>query len=1343
MDTVRRWVAPWDGRVSIGGDVALAGGPGCDRYAAGDGVRVAIQHNGGELWSARIEPGDGPASPRDVGNLQVRAGDRLSFRVQSVENGACDEVVWDPAIEYRNGRAPADANLLDPFRYVSSEDFVLAGRRGAKAWLPVEGTVRLDGLFRKTGATSDGVVVEVSYGADANDPGRVVYELPVAWDETAEFEPSVEFAVAARGWVRLRVRADSPIDLTRISWAPRLYYTATVPPSQLVDQDGNPIFQLDPLYDIDAYPRTAIDAPQEPWVAPHTGTVTATSGIPPLLLLPPLCPDGQVAFTVKRPGELVAKGIVPVVDCASGNVSVTFATVKGEEIFFDYSAFSPELSGWLSFPTYPVAVAYDPDSIDPRPHGPVFFAADGVLHGSSRPGLLHGLPYRGWSVFGYNGNRDRAALPIDEQVVAAYDAATGYGNGSTYDPRKEPAWPYVPRPATAVWLGPDDRTWAGAGTMSPSRLGSDDLHIPDDDDLGAGPTVRRQSESFQAVLGGGINIAGVSGTLAAWTTGEVDYLDMNGDLFPDVVSGGHIQYTSPRGALEPAKTAVDGFAGDEVRSTDIDSWNLGLGADLTHTFGNAKGQAGAAAGQAQQGKGGKVAAKPAAGSANGAQKVELGMSFGINLEYGEGEFDLEHDLVDVNGDGLPDRVRRVGLGVDADGDGWDDSVLQAALNLGYRFGAYETWGAGRPNASSSKEHNLGLSVGFNVSNFGIAGGAASGWVNAQVAEELVDINGDGLADRVRFDGATVMAGVNTGNGFAPPVAWSAGPGVTSSAVSLGGGAFFTIPIGPLCLVGCYVILNPGGDYERSMTRQQTDLRDVDGDGCADLVETGGDDSLAVSSNRTGRTNLLASVARPLGGTISLAYRREGNTWEMPESRWVLSRVTVDDGWPGDGDDAQANEFAYAGGRTDRWEREFYGFGSVAATLLDGAGEPYRTVTRTYGNAGFYSRGLLLGEVTTDGAGRRHLETRHTWFLRDVDTGDELADPLAGLATVFPELRRTDRLFFEGGDAAAQETGVLYEHELREGAPGVKWSNLVRVTDLGGEGAADDLQLDIGYFTDEAAHIVGKPDALRYSAQGRELRRTGMTIEPGTGDLKQVRDHLADGAAATTDYTHDRHGNRASATFPPNHRGQRYAVAYEYDARVFTHLERVSDSHGDVSTARARPGLRRAASGDGPQRQHACARLRRFRTARVRHGAVRERHGAADRALRLPPRPAVSLGDGAAGGPLRPGRRPHRQRRLRGRPRAGHPDQARRLRAPGRRRRRREGDGGFGGLEVRFRRSHGGAASPRHRAGGVAGRAQHGSRRRRADPHDLGRRRPPDEPHASRRQRHAVRVRLRA
>ena len=52
-----------------------------------------------------------------------------------------------------------------------------------------------------------------------------------------------------------------------------------------------------------------------------------------------------------------------------------------------------------------------------------------------------------------------------------------------------------------------------------------------------------------------------------------------------------------------------------------------------------------------------------------------------------------------------------------------------------------------------------------------------------------------------------------------------------------------------------------------MARQEVALRDVDGDGYPDHVASVEDGGMTVARNRTGRTNLLKSIARPLGATI--------------------------------------------------------------------------------------------------------------------------------------------------------------------------------------------------------------------------------------------------------------------------------------------------------------------------------------------------------------------------------------------------------------------------------------------------------------------------------------------
>ena len=140
---------------------------------------------------------------------------------------------------------------------------------------------------------------------------------------------------------------------------------------------------------------------------------------------------------------------------------------------------------------------------------------------------------------------------------------------------------------------------------------------------------------------------------------------------------------------------------------------------------------------------------------------------------------------------------------------------------------------------------------------------ATAWNDKRVSA----VTGDGLPDRLTLSGTTLFVGINKGNGFAADVDWGGASvlGLTSSAnIGVGAGVYFTIGIGPLCLAGCYLIVNPGVDGSSSMSRQETMLVDVDGDGYLDGVSSTDDSSMTVSRNLTGKTNLLKAVTRPLG-----------------------------------------------------------------------------------------------------------------------------------------------------------------------------------------------------------------------------------------------------------------------------------------------------------------------------------------------------------------------------------------------------------------------------------------------------------------------------------------------
>jgi hypothetical protein len=129
---------------------------------------------------------------------------------------------------------------------------------------------------------------------------------------------------------------------------------------------------------------------------------------------------------------------------------------------------------------------------------------------------------------------------------------------------------------------------------------------------------------------------------------------------------------------------------------------------------------------------------------------------------------------------------------------------------------------------------------------------------------LTDVNGDGLLDRV-FVGSPMRVGLNTGNGFEPPVPFFGSLAALNrdQNARLGGGAYFTIPI-CLAIITFCIIINPGADVSTGASRSEFMLRDINGDGYADHLASSRDNQLTVAQNRTGRSNLLKAVNRPLG-----------------------------------------------------------------------------------------------------------------------------------------------------------------------------------------------------------------------------------------------------------------------------------------------------------------------------------------------------------------------------------------------------------------------------------------------------------------------------------------------
>ncbi|HEY0603173.1 MAG TPA: SpvB/TcaC N-terminal domain-containing protein, partial [Herpetosiphonaceae bacterium] len=1103
-DTLRRWVAPYDGRIQITGTVALIEDSSAARsqYQTADGVRVAIQQNNSELWSARIGATDYAAkTPTGVDSLEVSAGDRIYFRMQSVLDGAYDQVAWNPSINYLSTPTVTDVNGLDPYAYQADADFVLAGRSGIQVQMPITGTVRLSGDLVKRGPTTDDVTLLVFKNETP------IVSRTLASDQTGPLALDESIPVVQGDALRLHVRVDSPIDLSQIAWTPSLVYTAAANGVPVTDDQGNPLIQVDPPYDIDLYPASNLSAPQESWTAPQAGTITVT---PQLTGDGDAATDGQVTFTVKRQGALLAKQTITITDGQAEQITLPLAVQADEQLYFTYSTTDPALAVRLANKTVTVAYAGDPPLAVPS----VFFSATTTD--------LYGQSYRGWSYAGYNGNGDHATQPIDEsRLVLDIDQLEQDG----YDPAEATAYAFNPSPKANRWAGPDDGAWLTGATSSSSRIGADTITVPTPDLVAGARAVSRLSRTRQTAIGGGASY--LSGSRSTGTSGsELDYLDLNGDRFPDIVANGRAQYTTPTGGLEAENRALAGL--DLPRDSSEKAINFGIGGNAAHFKADARGEVNTS---------GQAAPR---GNTTGSQMVQLGFSGGL----GEGESDGETALLDLNGDGLPDRVSISG------------GTLMVALNLGYRFAAAEPWGTAVLNDGSSKNGSIGASLGYNGGIYDFAGGLSLTKNDSETSQTLDDLNGDGLLDRVRLSGDSIRVALNTGNGFAPETLWSGTLSddiSTTSSVGFGGGLYFTVGV-PLCVKACYLIINPGADYNQTMARQETMFRDVNGDGYTDHLFSTNDGLLKVARNRTDRTNLLKSIDRPLGATIDLEYERDGNTYDQPQSRWVLSKVSVNDGHAGDGVDTQVTTYQYEQGHYDRLEREFYGYAKVTTEQRDASnGEAvYRRVIREFHNDSFYTKGLPKRERMErmeDTTSYPFTETEHSYRLYNVETGQELVNPQSTTATVFPQRVRTDERFYEGQPTPGKTTYTTYAYDAL--------GNVTGFFDAGDTGTQDDVAATVDY----SDCILDAPIKIEVRGNGVLMRHREATVDCATGNVTQVREYLEDGRVAVTDLDYFPNGNLMRVVDPPNERGQRYRLDYEYDSVVQTHIELVTDSFG--------------------------------------------------------------------------------------------------------------------------------------------------------------------------------------
>lgn len=1193
IDVVRVWVAPYKGVVNIDAPIRLT--PAWDlSYQNRDGVVARIQFKNEFSCSTDTIPANDTSWRLFDGcpmqNLAVDRGDRVYFRLHSIMDGTEDRVEWDPVVTYTHVDAPdigndipspssperMDANGKDIYSFRASTDFLLANEQGIIFQDP--GTVAIDGTFFKP-PTSDDIVVEITRWNTDGLLLETVRQTPYAWNETGTFQLYDEVDVGEGEYLRFMVQSNTNVEWQEVAWHPLVYYISNdnVPSNMLTDDQGNPTIQMEPVAGFRMYNEVRAENADpfyndqlricRPYVADATGTISLEAQVISSATEPGQ-PGGNITLAVKREHELVAKTVSIMGPDLYGPpapqvfLQLTFNAISGETYYAEITVDNGQLAESLY-------INLDASSLDVPNHEDLENRY-GINTIPDSADLAFGPLYRRWGQFGYNftENGQNAGDLIDEEVLFVAEPEYDFDNLGSMDP-ENPDWdadltfdspletvfmPMFVHADSGAWYGYDEYTYVRPGIMSTSRLGEDDvsfLDVTDDPNGAVTAPIKVTKDEVDGRSWGVSLFMGLGYTNSKGEGGSrvvIDAQDMNGDRYPDIVSEDMIQYTTPRGGYEaqPRPHTGGGHTGGSVN----DGWSVGGGfvkPNFSNTANPSSGMVESATSfihaMSKNDKNGEQATQTA--------KTTIGLNVNFSVDPSKSQDTTHVTWLDINGDGLSDKVF-------ADG--------QVRLNTGYTFLSPEQWNYDHIRTGSS--YDRGYGGGVSITNLSFAFGvSASGTSNGTVSG-LLDINGDGLLDIVLTEGngdeGTWKIGqvaFNTGNGFTSPVAWevdnSIGRYDTGKAIGEAvNGSFsygFNIPLPPLKFV-----FNVNGSTGRGFSRTETQFADINGDSYPDFLFSTDYEQLTVRSSTIRRTNLLEAVYSPFGAKWRVDYEVAGNTYDLPQSKWVMKSLAVWDGFMGDGPDSTYTTFAYADGQYDRRERETYGFGEVRTLEWDTETSEttlYRTTTQTYDVSGYYTKGLPLVKTVRDGAGSPFVENENVYQVKLLNGSNAPPNYNADNddGSGFPALVRTVDRFHEGQPDPGITKTVTFDYD--------SIGNVTRYADLGFVDQDDSVVAVITYHDLDQLYIKSTPESIHVNVDGTERRRRSQTIDNANGNVTRIEQRIDDNATAGYDLGYYPNGNLQWIKRPANHKGDRMKYDYTYDPEVETYVTKVHDSYG--------------------------------------------------------------------------------------------------------------------------------------------------------------------------------------
>jgi len=1182
LDNVRIWVAPYTGIVSISGEASLT--PECfslnQLTGNNEGIKLSIDQQGTRLSEVTLKPIESYQSQSfaNVSTISVQRGDRIYFRMQSLGKRKYDEVIWNPIITYSQASYtrgttvinadlsnPLDASGLNMYQFNYSEDFLLSGKQ--KIQMPFNGKIEITRDIKAPGLKGN-----VKCYIKKNDSDLIpVFQI----NNSTNINDVQTFTLNQNDAINIIMLGDGNTNWPAIDATIRIVVVEKTggPSSDVYNQYSDGVTRT---YYYDYYPmiEKRSYAFQKIPSKKHTATSSTTLNITPKLFV-----DDNSAKTVVMTVKdvygttLLSKRFI---HFQGGSVPTYSVTVnQNTNYFIDFYVQGP--SG--DFINNALATV---DSID---------IEAGLYINYPDSYDKFGINYRNWGQFGY-WNHDDESSPIDESLLVLDDAFNQTSEpqpesftiptsitsnvNDAYNPLSSTFFLMVPDFKKKSWIGYSDCIYITKDVVGNKVIttysSTEDVDITDSplpistDNNNGVPITTVNKLSFTDNFGFDIHLddaisiifpPGVS-VGRSFTRGSIrqvsDMMDVNGDKYPDIVSEVNVLYSQSQGGLSNLSRshAVGGRYSDSTYSTTVGG-----------SFG-----------------GSCVVAKKLLSNNPIKSLTTLSAGTGANISNAKTDDNSQYSWVDINGDGLIDKITKdgrvnlnIGNGFLSDEVWYHSTSLRKTRSCGTSIGASVDATALTDIFSSEAQQtildlvgeggmsydellqqidNLDLgSTECNVSlNLGI-GGTKSTNIDHY---NYIDINGDGLVDKVIANNVYYNLGDKFSTSSVPlpsiiETATSYNANITG-AITLG----FTLGVLPVKIQG-----NPKGGGARSVVMKEVKWIDMNNDGYLDCVRDGRNDDLYVRYSNLGHVNLLTEVVMPTLSSYKIDYSLPQSSTDCPQRHWTMSSLDINDGFKEDCNDARKLTFEYKNRKYSRYEREDYGYDTVIISEYINPTTIYRKTIESYYNNGYMFKGLNYASTQTNSTlNTKYIEHIRTYDVHEIPTGVkiDIENPQC-YGDGYPAISKENILYYDNNQLQIKtEKNYIY----------TSYGNVTEYQDLGDVTTDEDnIYSYITYSNDEINYFVNLVSDIELKDQQNILLRNRHANYNNFG----VMDYLStfnNGIPIDYYFTYDDYGNITQTTLPPNDLGQNMIIDYEYDNVLHTYPVRVSNSHQYVSTS---------------------------------------------------------------------------------------------------------------------------------------------------------------------------------